>query len=111
MCLSLCLTQALGPPSPGHVPFEPNSVFLQPWGRFFPWCLLVPACQGQEHWPYPAVLGSEISGPVGDLGLPIVYDLPQDRDLGHLVKAAVGIGWLQEGDEATGWKGRREEMC
>lgn len=87
---------------------SPITPLLQPQGWPFPspTSPLPPGCQGQEQPPHPAVLGSEIPGPVGDLGFPIVDDLPEDRDLGQLIEAAVGIGWLQEGDEAAGWKGQ-----
>lgn len=95
--LQFSLLLAISPLSPVHC-------FTAGW--FLSWCLLISACPGQVPHPYPAFLGSEISGPVGNLGPPVVYDLPQDRDLGHLIKAAVGIGWLQEGDEAAGWKGQ-----
>lgn len=88
LSLTSCSPAVLGP-----VPSQPP--FL---------CPPVPACQGQKHHPHPAVLGGEIPCPVGDLGFPVVYDLPEDRDLGQLIEAAVGIGWLQEGDEAAGWK-------
>lgn len=88
------------------VPPVPASSAPQGWPFPSPPLPLPPACQGQELHPYPAVLGSEIPGPVGDLGFPIVDDLPEDRDLGQLVKAAVGIGWLQERDEAAGWRGQ-----
>lgn len=98
----------MGLPSPGHIPSEPEQLLScspgwAPSQTPFP-CPPAPAGQGQESHAHPAVLGGEVPRPVGHLGFPVFYDLPEDWDLGQLVEAAVGVGWLQEGDEAAGWK-------
>lgn len=55
--------------------------------------------------PYPPALGRVVLCAVGDLGLAVVQDAPDDRNAGHLLPATDQVLGLLKGHYAAGCRG------